>query len=88
MSGIASEFVVPLLASFMRHPDWEVRSTAALCVGHLARIHHSFDRETLLPLLRNLQTDSRIARRIDDVFDDIQKYTKPPHPRRRARNLS
>ena len=59
---------------FARDPRPEVRGCAALCLGHLARIHRVLDLDTVLPVLRALLDDptgSFVAGIAEDALDDI-----------------
>lgn len=64
---------------FARHEAVEVRSIAALCLGHLARIHRTLTLDVALPLLDELAQESALNGRINDVWDDIELFI--PHTR-------
>ncbi len=56
----------------------EVRGMAAMCFGHLARIHGRLDLDRVLPVLRRLAVDPLVAPRANDALDDIEVYLRPP----------
>ncbi|MFC6011790.1 hypothetical protein [Nocardia lasii] len=53
-----------------------VRATAATAIGHVARIHGSVDKDTVLPALHALMTDPETAGRAEDALDDIEIFAK------------
>jgi hypothetical protein len=59
---------------FCNHQDSQVRSVAALCLGHIARIHRQLDLNKVMPVLRRLLTDELTAGRAEDALDDIKRY--------------
>lgn len=56
------------------HPDHVVRWYAAICLGHLARIHRQLDLEVVLQRLTELQTDPLVKAGADDALDDIRFF--------------
>jgi hypothetical protein len=60
--------------SYLTHPDAGLRGTAALALGHLARLHGELDTARVLPALRELLTDATTAGRATDALDDIDIY--------------
>jgi hypothetical protein len=54
--------------------DPGVRATAALCLGHIARIHRRLDLDRVLPALHRLQDDPNAGWQVADVMDDIDTY--------------
>jgi hypothetical protein len=63
-----------LLVRFMSHDDSWIRGVAALCVGHVARLHRSVDRAVVGPALERLLRDPETAGRAEDALDDIEAY--------------
>jgi len=59
---------------YLENSGKEIQSTAVLCLGHLARIHHQLDLETVLPVLMELRNDSSLIGKIEDTLDDIRIY--------------
>jgi hypothetical protein len=51
-----------------------VRWYAAICLGHLARIHRQLDLEVVLQRLTELQTDPLVKAGADDALDDIRFF--------------
>ncbi len=68
---------------FARPEAVEVRSIAALCLGHLARIHRTLTLDVALPLLDELAQESALNGRINDVWDDIELFIPHSRPLRR-----
>jgi HEAT repeat protein len=54
--------------------DPGVRGMAALCFGHLARIHRQLNLDRVLPVLHGLQKDPEVAWRVNDALDDIEVF--------------
>jgi hypothetical protein len=63
-----------LMVQFMRHEDPWIRGVAAMCVGHIARIHGQIDQTAILPLLQSLLNDPATAGKARDALDDIEIY--------------
>jgi len=61
---------------FIRHRDKEIRANAALCLGHLARIHRKLDKQRAISTLRKMLSDPELAGRAQDVLDDIEMYLR------------
>ena len=61
---------------FCEHEDSEVRSVAALCLGHVARIHRKLDLDKVLPVLQRLLKDEQTVGRAEDALDDIKRYVR------------
>jgi hypothetical protein len=61
---------------FCDHEDSQVRSVAALCLGHIARIHGKLDLKKVIPVLRRLLKDELTASRAEDALDDIKRYVR------------
>ena len=49
------------LLRFVKHPDGNMRMAAAVCFGHLARIHRQLDWSVVVPLLQQLVPDDAYA---------------------------
>lgn len=61
---------------FLDSPIPEVRKTAILCIGYLARIHGQVDRARVLPALNKLRADPEYAGVVEDAVDDIEMFTQ------------
>lgn len=61
---------------FAQHGNLNVRSTAILCLGHLARLHGKLDMDRVLPVLEECQQVESLRGRVDDVLDDIAIFVK------------
>jgi len=53
-----------------------VRNTAIMCLGHLARIHGKLNKRDVIAELAKLQSDPEYAGRAEDAMDDIEMYIK------------
>jgi len=67
-------WVQELCLELLTDPDAGMRATAALCIGHLARIHKQLDLDRVLPALHVLQDDPEVGWRAADVIGDIDTY--------------
>jgi hypothetical protein len=67
-------WVQNLCLDAMTNSDAGVRGTAALCLGHVARIHKQLDLDRVLPALQQLQDDPEIGWRVKDAIDDIDTF--------------
>jgi hypothetical protein len=68
-------WVQELCLGFLSNSDSQISGLAATCLGHLARIHRSIDREKVLATLRDHLSNVEIAGRIEDAIDDIEMFT-------------
>ncbi|TQJ26143.1 HEAT repeat protein [Micromonospora sp. A202] len=60
------------------HPEEDVRATAAICLGHLARIHHQLDTDRVLPALRARLRDPEVGGTVEDAIADIEQFLALP----------
>ncbi|PYC73334.1 hypothetical protein C7C45_06510 [Micromonospora arborensis] len=60
------------------HPEEDVRATAAICLGHLARIHHQLDTDIVLPALRARLRDPEVGGTVEDAIADIEQFLALP----------
>ncbi|MGC4745212.1 hypothetical protein ACLQ28_06060 [Micromonospora sp. DT201] len=60
------------------HPEEDVRATAAICLGHLARIHHQLDTDKVLPALRARLRDPEVGGTVKDAIADIEQFLALP----------
>jgi hypothetical protein len=51
-----------------------VRSIAATCIGHVARIHRQLDLQRVVPMLRALMNDPETRGYAEDAWDDITMF--------------
>jgi HEAT repeat protein len=69
-------WVQDLCLSLLADHDPGVRGTAALCLGHLARIHGTLDLHRVVPALKALLNDPEVRGTVMDAMDDIQIFIK------------
>ena len=62
------------IAAHLLSPDPWVRGLAAVCAGHVARIHRALDTARLVPLIERLLDDPQTQGRADDALSDIQIF--------------
>lgn len=60
----------------LEHSDQDVRGVTATCIGHIARLHPSANREQLLSILRPHLSDSLICGRVEDAIDDVRMFAR------------
>ncbi len=91
-SGNESAIIESLLSAAYYHPNWRwvqgvclrfldhsdvgVRSNAATCLGHIARIHKNLDLDLVLPKLLPLKGDPAIGPRVEDALEDIRFFLR------------
>ena len=59
---------------FLDHATLGVRSNAATCLGHIARIHKKMDLDLVLPKLLAMQGDPAIRPWIEEALEDIRFF--------------
>jgi hypothetical protein len=61
---------------FARHDDPFVRGAAAICLGHLARIHGVIDEDEVVPIVRELLRDKDPGTRgkAQDTLSDFSTF--------------
>lgn len=57
-----------------KHSDAGVRSTAALCFGHLARIHQQLHLEKVIPVLEELRSSPETVGNAENALGDISIF--------------
>lgn len=60
----------------LEHDDPNVRALAATCIGHLARIHGSVDRDVVIPALERVAADPALTARVEDALSDIEIFVR------------
>lgn len=68
------EWLETLLMANLSKPDPWVRGTAALCLGHVGRIHGKLNLETVIPALERLLEDPETEGKASDALDDIKMF--------------
>jgi hypothetical protein len=56
------------------HADSNVQLVAIVALGHLARLHHTLDLESVLPLLSARAKDSALKGTVENTLDDIRMF--------------
>jgi hypothetical protein len=51
---------------------------AAICLGHLARIHGTLDLDVVEPALERVLRDPNTTGDVQDALDDIRVFAKNP----------
>lgn len=62
------------IAEHLLSPDPWVRGLAAVCAGHVARIHRALDTARLVPLIERLTDDPQTEGRAQDALSDIRMF--------------
>ena len=64
------------LLPYLRHDHYWVRGVAAMCLGHVARLHGTLDLDTVIPAIRELLDDEARETRGKalDALDDIEIF--------------
>lgn len=70
------EWVQNRCLELLNHPSWALRSVAATCLGHVARIHGKIDRDRVLPALRKALKDRRTEGYAEQAIEDIETFAK------------
>src|SRR5688572_23858792 len=60
--------------NFTKHPNLDICGLAVTCLGHIARIHRTLEIDKVLPILKELYKNPKIAGLIDDTLDDFEIY--------------
>ena len=71
-------WVQNLCLSLLDDPNPDIRASALLGLGHVARLHRRLDLERVLPRVRASSGDSRLAPRVLELLEDIEIYVRPP----------
>jgi vesicle coat complex subunit len=58
------------------HRDPTVRSVAATCLGHIARIHGRLDLAKVIPILEALMRDPSTTGCAETALDDIKTFVR------------
>ena len=68
------EWLEGLLMANLGNPDPWVRGVAALCLGHVARIHGRLDLDTVIPSLERLLEDPETEGYASNAMSDIRMF--------------
>jgi hypothetical protein len=60
----------------LNNKNVDIKGLAVTCIGHIARIHSSLDKEKVLPILCKKLFDEDISGRVQDTLDDINMFVK------------
>jgi len=71
------QWVQSVCLRFLDHPAKNVRWNAVTGLGYVARIHGKLEKETVVPRLQALRTDSDIGSNVEDALEDINWYLRP-----------
>jgi hypothetical protein len=90
--GTTEEIVYSLLGTTLHGADWQwaekwclhflespvtdVRNTAIICLGHLARIHRNLHKAEVLNALSKYVSDPVFSGRIGDAIEEIEFFVK------------
>ncbi len=75
------KYVRDLCVKFLSDKTNKNHSMAAICLGHLARIHKNPEIRKVIPFLKGFLSDPDIGGTVEDAIDDIKRFTKlKKHP--------
>jgi hypothetical protein len=58
--------------------DTNLRNIAVVCLGHIARIHGTLDKEKVLAALEKLRNDPQIGEEVSNSLEEIEWYLSHP----------
>jgi hypothetical protein len=70
------EYVRDLCIKFLSDENNKNHSMAAICLGHLARIHRNSEIGKVIPFLESFLSDPEIGGIVEDAIETINHYTK------------
>ena len=89
-TGCSQEIAHALISAALHDPDWRwvqgwclrfadhaesnVRRVAVVALGHLARIHHMLDLESVLPVLAKRADEVELAGTVEDTLDELRRF--------------
>lgn len=62
--------------AFFLSDNPEISGLAAICLGHVARIHGQLEKDKVIPILRRRLNEPEIAGQIEDALSDIEMFAK------------
>lgn len=74
-----------LYLELLSHEDRQVRTLAATCLGHVARVYGQLDEDRVVPALRHARSATDVGGTAADALDDIQVFLHPRRARWRRR---
>ncbi|MEU8183491.1 hypothetical protein AB0B85_17405 [Micromonospora sp. NPDC049044] len=69
----------------LEHEDHDVSAVAAICLGHLARVHRQLDERRVVAALRRARALPHVSGTADDALDDVRSFLHPRRARWRGR---
>ena len=76
LNGVDWEWVEKWCLHFLDSPVHDIRNTAIICLGHLARIHRRLHKGEVLNALLKYVSDPNFAGRVEDAIEDIEAFVK------------
>ncbi len=68
-------FVQNICLKFLDSENTKIVGLAATCLGHIARINHTIDKDVVVTALNKHLSNANISGVIEDALDDISTYT-------------
>jgi hypothetical protein len=68
------EWVQDLCIELLENKNPDIKGLAVTCIGHIARIHGTIDKEKVLKAFESRKNDHTINGRIEDAIDDINMF--------------
>ena len=88
------QWVQDTCLGYLEHQSLQVRRVAAICLGHVARIHGLLDEPLVNPRLKELLSDPELGPYAEDALEDIRMFVtrkrrkRGKKAKRRARSSS
>ncbi|MCG8423817.1 MAG: hypothetical protein MJE77_38465 [Proteobacteria bacterium] len=68
------EWLEDTVLPYTRHEHYWVRGVAAMCLGHVARIHGRLNLKKCLPAIRELLDNDETKGKAEDALEDIEMF--------------
>lgn len=68
------QWVQGICLLFLENVNPDICSVAAICLGHIARIHRKIDKNIVIPAIRRKMMNEKIKGILQDALDDIETF--------------
>lgn len=70
------EWAQNIFIELFKGTDTKVSALAAICIGHLARIHGRINKDLVVGILKSRLNEKELAGEIEDALEDIDQFVR------------
>ena len=81
------DWALEQLSNFASHPEQEIRTLVATCIGHVGRIHRRIDLRKADAILKQLARDPSVVPFVDEARADLEIFVARSESSNRGSDL-